>query len=152
MKQIITAVLYCHQNNIVHRDIKSENILFASKKPDAMVKLIDFGISMKYEENQKIKDKIGTILYVAPEVLKGSYDYKCDIWSIGVLMYLILCGYPPFFGNSRKAVAKKIVNSKVSFRGKNHSITLLSTIINPKNLLKLNQTPLLKIHNFSFKK
>lgn len=89
--------------------------MFSEKDLESTIKLIDFGISLKFQKNDKIKDKTGTILYVAPEVLKGSYDEKCDIWSCGVLMYLILCGYPPFYGNSRRAVMKKILHEEVKF-------------------------------------
>lgn len=115
IQEVLSAILYCHKNNIVHRDIKAENVMFSDKDLESTIKLIDFGISLKFQKNHKIKDKTGTILYVAPEVLKGSYDEKCDIWSCGVLMYLILCGYPPFYGNSRRSVMKKILHQDVKF-------------------------------------
>jgi calcium-dependent protein kinase len=115
MNDVITGILYCHNHNIVHRDIKAENILFASKDLTSPCKIIDFGISLKFSKDSKLQDKTGTILYVAPEVLKGSYDEKCDIWACGVLLYLILCGYPPFYGNSRQSVMKKILKENHSF-------------------------------------
>jgi calcium-dependent protein kinase len=101
MTDILNAIIYCHNHNIVHRDIKAENILFSEKDISSECKLIDFGISLKFSRDAKLQDKTGTILYVAPEVLKGSYDEKCDIWACGVLLYLILCGYPPFYGSTR---------------------------------------------------
>ena len=122
MKQAMNAVLYCHSNGIVHRDIKSDNILFLENNIDSPIKLIDFGISLKFEKNTKLKDKTGTVLYIAPEVLQGSYDEKCDIWSCGVLMYMMLSGVPPFYGATRKEVMQKISKGKFSFKSKVWSI------------------------------
>jgi calcium-dependent protein kinase len=122
MKQVMNAVLYCHQNGIVHRDIKSDNIMFLENSIDSPIKLIDFGISLKFEKNTKLKDKTGTVLYIAPEVLQGSYDEKCDIWSCGVLMYMMLSGVPPFYGATRKEVMQKISKGKFSFKSKVWSI------------------------------
>lgn len=115
IKQIVSAVLYCHLNGIVHRDIKSDNILFLNQDINSPIKLIDFGISVKFEKDTKLKEKTGTVLYIAPEVILGSYDEKCDIWSIGVLMYMILCGAPPFNGKSRKDIMEKIKKGKYAF-------------------------------------
>ena len=118
MRQVISAVLYCHINGIVHRDIKSDKILFLTQDINSSLKLIDFGISIKFEKDTKLKGKTGTILYIAPEVISGSYDEKCDIWSCGVLMYMMLCGLPPFDGNSRKEVMAKIIKGKFAFKSK----------------------------------
>ena len=118
MRQVISAVLYCHINGIVHRDIKSDNILFLTQDINSSLKLIDFGISIKFEKDTKLKGKTGTVLYIAPEVISGSYDEKCDIWSCGVLMYMMLCGLPPFDGNSRKEVMAKIIKGKFAFKSK----------------------------------
>jgi calcium-dependent protein kinase len=81
---------YCHQKNIVHRDLKPENILL--DKDQAKITIIDFGTAMKFVKGEKLTQKFGTPYYIAPEVLKKTYDEKCDIWSIGVIMYLLLCG------------------------------------------------------------
>jgi calcium-dependent protein kinase len=116
MKQIINAVFYCHTQGIVHRDIKSDNILFLYDKIDSPIKLIDFGISVRLEKDTKLKDKTGTVLYIAPEVIKGDYDEKCDIWSCGVLLYMMLSGSPPFYGKTRKEVINKILKGTVSFK------------------------------------
>lgn len=118
MKQVINSVLYCHINGIVHRDIKSDNILLLQNNITSPVKLIDFGISVKFEKNTKLKEKTGTVLYIAPEVINGSYDEKCDIWSCGVLMYMMLSGMPPFYGANRKEVMTKIKKGKFSFKSK----------------------------------
>ena len=113
--KVLLAIAHCHNRGITHRDLKPENILFDSMKPDAEIKLIDFGLSRKYDKEQKMHSILGTPYYVAPEVLKGEYDEKCDIWSIGAVTYLLLCGDPPFTGNSNNEIFKKIVNDKVKF-------------------------------------
>lgn len=118
MKQVINSIMYCHLNGIVHRDIKSDNLLFSEKSIHSRIKLIDFGISVKYEKNTKLREKTGTILYIAPEVIQGCYDQRCDIWSCGVLLYTMLCGQPPFTGSSRKEIMEKILRGKFAFRSK----------------------------------
>ena len=99
IRQILSAVSYLHSKKIAHRDIKPENILFESN--DALnVKLLDFGNSRQMGENDAMHGVYGTAFYVAPEVNKGDYDEKCDVWSIGVILYMLLSGNPPFNGNS----------------------------------------------------
>lgn len=100
MKEILSAVTYCHKYGIVHRDLKPENILYQSKDPDSPLKIIDFGTSKTYNGDEKLNDVCGTPYYIAPEVLDGKYTEKCDVWSCGVIMYIMLCGYPPFNGVS----------------------------------------------------
>ena len=113
--KVLLAIAHCHYRGITHRDLKPENILFDSMKDDAEIKLIDFGLSRKYDKEQKMHSILGTPYYVAPEVLKGEYDEKCDIWSIGAVTYLLLCGDPPFTGNSNNEIFKKIVNDNIKF-------------------------------------
>lgn len=99
IKQLLSAVAYLHSKNIAHRDIKPENILFCSN--DALnVKLLDFGNSRKMGENEGMQGVYGTAYYVSPEVLKGKYNEKCDVWSVGVILYMLLSGNPPFNGRS----------------------------------------------------
>lgn len=102
MQRIFQAVRYLHAIGIVHRDLKLENFLFSHKGDDAEIKLIDFGLSSKYnpEVSNSLTTVAGTALYVAPEVLDSNYDLKCDIWSCGVIMYFLLCGRPPFTGEN----------------------------------------------------
>jgi len=116
MKQILSALNYCHQHGIVHRDIKAENVLFNSKNIEAPIKIIDFGISIKFEKDTKIKHKAGTILYIAPEILEGEYDEKCDIWACGVLLYLLISGEPPFFGENKQQITWAIKRARPSFK------------------------------------
>jgi len=113
--KVLSAIYYCHTNGISHRDIKPENILFESTDQDADIKLIDFGLSRKYNSNEKMHTILGTPYYVAPEVLKGDYDEKCDLWSIGAITYIMLSGEPPFSGKSNNEIFKKIMNEDISF-------------------------------------
>ncbi|CAD8118042.1 unnamed protein product [Paramecium sonneborni] len=115
MKQILSAVSYCHQKGIVHRDLKPENILFDQKNKYATIKIIDFGASAKLQYCEKLQKRIGTPFYVAPEVLNANYDEKCDIWSLGVILYILLCGYPPFFGPNEQEVLLKVKKGEYSF-------------------------------------
>ncbi|CAJ1422038.1 unnamed protein product [Effrenium voratum] len=110
MQQIIRAIYYMHENHIAHRDLKPENFLFMTKDPieKNFLKIIDFGLSCKFTPDQALTTKAGTPYYVAPQVLAGKYDQQCDIWSCGVIMYVLLCGYPPFFGESDADVLAKV--------------------------------------------
>ncbi|CAD8133635.1 unnamed protein product [Paramecium pentaurelia] len=102
MKQILAGVVHCHEKKVVHRDLKPENILFESKKPNSNLKIIDFGTSRKMDGNQNLTKRLGTPYYIAPEVLKRNYNEKCDVWSCGVILYIMLCGYPPFGGQDQE--------------------------------------------------
>lgn len=114
---ILDAITYCHdEKQIVHRDLKPENFLFASNADDAPVKIIDFGLS-RHElcPGSLMKTKVGTPYYVAPEVLKRKYTKSCDIWSIGVISYILLCGYPPFYGDSDTQIFDSVRSGKFDF-------------------------------------
>ena len=95
---MLKGIAYCHSHGIVHRDLKPENILI-DKEQDNILKLIDFGTASKYKkESEKMKGLKGTSYYVAPEVIGGDYDERCDVWSLGIIMYILLSGVPPFDG------------------------------------------------------
>lgn len=111
--KVLHAISYCHEKGVTHRDLKPENILFETNDLDSEIKLIDFGLSRTYQTNEKMHTILGTPYYVAPEVLQGSYDEKCDIWSIGALTYLMLCGEHPFKGKSNKEIFNKILQEQV---------------------------------------
>lgn len=113
--KVLSAIHYCHSNGISHRDIKPENILFESSDPDSDIKIIDFGLSRKYNSEEKMHTILGTPYYVAPEVLKGEYDQKCDLWSLGAITFIMLCGEPPFIGKTNSEIFKKILNEEISF-------------------------------------
>jgi calcium-dependent protein kinase len=121
MKKILSAVKHLHEHGICHRDLKPENFLFSDKSIDAEIKLIDFGLSKRFGQlvdvnpHEKMHTIVGTPYYVAPEVLKGSYDFSCDIWSLGVILYIMLCGYPPFEGDNNKEIFKRVLQQKLEF-------------------------------------
>jgi tRNA A-37 threonylcarbamoyl transferase component Bud32 len=97
--QILEATTYMHEKGIAHRDLKPENLLVTGEGYD-VIKISDFGLSKDFG-TENLKTSCGTPDYVAPEVLKGtSYDHSVDIWSIGVITYILLCGFPPFYGNT----------------------------------------------------
>mmetsp|Transcript_9106 Transcript_9106/g.20729 ORF Transcript_9106/g.20729 Transcript_9106/m.20729 type:complete len:556 (-) Transcript_9106:78-1745(-) len=96
--QMLLAVNYLHSRGVVHRDLKLENFLYETKDGDHL-KLIDFGFSHIWEPNTKMALSCGTLAYVAPEVLDKSYTSKCDLWSLGVIVFILLCGYMPFSGS-----------------------------------------------------
>ena len=96
MKQLLSAINYCHAKNIVHRDLKPENILLEQDRDLQKIKIVDFGTSLVFDPDRKMDEKLGTAYYIAPEVIKKSYNEKCDLWSAGVIMYILLSGEPPF--------------------------------------------------------
>jgi calcium-dependent protein kinase len=104
MKSILSAVVYMHKLGIVHRDLKPENMLYVDKSPTSNIKLIDFGTARKIQSGKKLTKPIGTAYYIAPEVINKDYDEKCDVWSCGVILYILLCGYPPFRGVSENEI------------------------------------------------
>ena len=132
--QIMSGVAYIHGIGIVHRDLKLENVLFSTEEPNSPIKIIDFGFSVfmgknnemskeKESEGQdpkkggfkRLKSKVGTLYYISPEIIKGNYDEKCDIWACGVILYILLAGYPPFTGNTDKEVYNLITSLKYDF-------------------------------------
>jgi len=94
---MLLALSYIHGHGIVHRDVKLENFLY-EKQGSNHLKLIDFGFSKVWNPNNKMRMSCGTLSYVAPEVLKKSYTSQCDMWSLGVIAFILLVGYMPFSG------------------------------------------------------
>ncbi len=116
MGQLLSAIVYCHQRKIVHRDIKPENVLIESTKDDRInIKVIDFGTAEAFQPNCKMRQTLGTPYYIAPEVLQQNYTEKCDVWSCGVLMYILLSGYPPFNGKTDDDIIRAVKKTKFSF-------------------------------------
>lgn len=106
MKSIGVAIQYLHAINIAHRDVKPENLLYSVKRPNALLKLTDFGFAKETTSHNSLATPCYTPYYVAPEVLgPEKYDKSCDMWSLGVIMYILLCGYPPFYSNHGLAIS-----------------------------------------------
>jgi calcium-dependent protein kinase len=124
IEKILSALSYLHNLGICHRDLKPENFIFSSGEPDAEIKIIDFGLSMRAVKTHGMNDIVGTPFYVAPEVLAGEYTNTCDVWSIGVILFIMLSGKPPFAGQTSSEVLGKVAHSSVSFPEKNwHGIS-----------------------------
>eukprot|EP00929_Paragymnodinium_shiwhaense_P001086 TRINITY_DN1012_c0_g3_i1.p1 TRINITY_DN1012_c0_g3~~TRINITY_DN1012_c0_g3_i1.p1 ORF type:complete len:494 (-),score=99.74 TRINITY_DN1012_c0_g3_i1:95-1576(-) len=118
MRQILGAMQYIHAHNFVHRDIKPENFLLQNETKEAQIKVIDFGLAKKYDNSSDppMKTKAGTPYYVAPQVLSSQgYDEKCDIWSCGVILYILLCGYPPFYGDNDSQILRCVKRGVYDF-------------------------------------
>lgn len=115
MLQMVSAIVYLHSKKIMHRDLKPENMMFETSDVDSELKLIDFGSSKHFVEGLPTKERLGSAYYIAPEVLHGNYDEKCDIWSLGVILHILLSGYPPFAGNSEQDIFSKIHSIEPNF-------------------------------------
>ena len=111
IKQLLKTIKYINSLNIWHRDIKPENILINPKS--LQIKLIDFGLSTYYTDFCQLTTKVGTPYYVSPEVLKGNYNKQWDMWSVGVISYILLTGCPPFQGDNLAEVYNEIMNEKL---------------------------------------
>ena len=109
----------------MHRDLKPENFLFESKENKSEIKVIDFGLSkiLTGDNNhgkrnmEKMKTRAGTPYYISPEVLTGNYDMSCDMWSAGCILYILLCGYPPFYGDDDQEILKMVQKGVFDFDG-----------------------------------
>ena len=115
IKAVLSCIAYLHDRGIMHRDLKPENILLEDTYEYDKIKLIDFGESVKFEPGKPHTDVVGTPYYIAPEVLKKSYDEKCDLWSIGVITYILLSGTPPFGGRNEKQIMQNVQIGKYNF-------------------------------------
>ncbi|KAL8489298.1 hypothetical protein ACS0TY_025272 [Phlomoides rotata] len=115
MVQILSAVAYCHLQGVVHRDLKPENFLFSSKDEHSSLKAIDFGLSDYVKPDERLNDIVGSAYYVAPEVLHRSYGTEADMWSIGVIAYILLCGSRPFWSRTESGIFRAVLKADPSF-------------------------------------
>ncbi|CAK8563123.1 unnamed protein product [Lathyrus sativus] len=115
-RTIAEVVRMCHANGVVHRDLKPENFLFANKKENSPLKAIDFGLSVFFKPGEKFSEIVGSPYYMAPEVLKRKYGPEVDIWSAGVILYILLCGVPPFWAETEQGVALAILRGVIDFK------------------------------------
>lgn len=148
VRKIVSAIGYLHEMNIAHRDLKPENLLVKSIADDTEVKIADFGLSKIIDEQKMMQTACGTPGYVAPEVLNAEgYDKEVDLWSIGVITYILLCGFPPFYAETVPEVFEQIMKAEydypeeywneISAEGKDFIDHLL--VVDPKERLTAKQ-------------
>lgn len=115
-RTIVEVIQMCHKHGVMHRDLKPENFLFENKKETAPLKAIDFGLSVFFKPGERFNEIVGSPYYMAPEVLKRDYGPEVDVWSAGVILYILLCGVPPFWAETEQGVAQAIIRSVVNFK------------------------------------
>lgn len=116
MRSVLAAVNYLHNNKIMHRDLKPENILLESNSDYSQIKIIDFGASKKFTDEEPVHTEfVGTVNFVSPELIDRAHNYKTDVWSCGVIAYVLLAGQLPFWEESDEELFKKIKNGQYNF-------------------------------------
>ncbi|KAB2036553.1 hypothetical protein E1A91_D03G009500v1 [Gossypium mustelinum] len=118
VRQMLKVAAECHLHGLVHRDMKPENFLFKSTRPDSPLKATDFGLSDFIKPGKRFRDIVGSAYYVAPEVLKRRSGPESDVWSIGVITYILLCGKRPFWDKTEDGIFKEVLKNKPDFRRK----------------------------------
>lgn len=113
--QILNVVAFCHLQGVVHRDLKPENFLFTSKDENSLLKAIDFGLSEFVKPDERLNDIVGSAYYVAPEVLHRCYGTEADVWSIGVIAYILLCGSRPFWARTESGIFRAVLKADPGF-------------------------------------
>ncbi|CAN0196786.1 unnamed protein product, partial [Ectocarpus sp. 4 AP-2014] len=133
VRQVLSAILHAHQKGICHRDLKFENILWESKAQEAQIKLIDFGMSARFQEGMPMNERVGTVYTMAPEVLQGEYTKQADLWSVGCITFHLIAGEPPFECENEVDTMRRLlavqyywpIGSKVSSEAKGFCYNLL---------------------------
>ncbi|PAN13340.1 hypothetical protein PAHAL_2G329800 [Panicum hallii] len=115
-RTIVEVVQLCHDNGVMHRDLKPENFLFVNKSEDSPLKAIDFGLSVFFKPGDRFTEVVGSGCYMAPEVLKRNYGPEIDVWSAGVILHILLCGFPPFWGDSDEKIAQSILRGGINLQ------------------------------------
>ncbi|PIA49209.1 hypothetical protein AQUCO_01300210v1 [Aquilegia coerulea] len=114
-RQMLTVVHTCHSMGVMHRDLKPENFLFLSAEENSPLKATDFGLSVFFKPGDVFKDLVGSAYYVAPEVLRRHYGAEADVWSAGVILYILLSGVPPFWGENEKGIFDAVLRGHIDF-------------------------------------
>ena len=115
IKPIVDAIRYCHENGIIHRDLKPENLLYETEDEFSIIKITDFGVA-RFVEGELATTACGTPGYIAPEIIGGhGYGKEVDYWSIGIILYIMLCGFPPFYDDNNAKLFEAITNCKYDF-------------------------------------
>lgn len=147
IKEIAKGLLYLHSQNIMHRDIKAENIMVKN----GGIKIIDFGYACYFKEGEIFKEMLGTPFYIAPEMIKESYDHKIDIWALGILYYDLINGSPPFYiereGNNFSKILNLILDFDIVFNSE-FSLNSRKNILKILTYLPENRASLLEIIDF----
>ncbi|XP_021772196.1 calcium-dependent protein kinase 17-like [Chenopodium quinoa] len=115
LRTIVQIVHTCHSMGVIHRDLKPENFLLLNKDENSPLKATDFGLSVFYKSGDTFKDIVGSAYYIAPEVLKRKYGPEVDIWSVGVMLYILLCGVPPFWAETEHGIFNAILRAHIDF-------------------------------------
>lgn len=133
------AISYCHQLGVAHRDLKPENILYSSPDKDATIKISDFGLAKVITNEQYMTTACGTPSYIAPEIIQGvGYTFAVDYWSIGILLYVLLCGFTPFQEDNNEKLFEQIKSSNYQFPSPDWDVVSDSAKDLIKNLLTVN--------------
>lgn len=114
-RKMVEVVRHCHTLDIAHRDIKPENFLLSKPGPDGQIKAADFGLSQFYRGGRNFRSLVGSAYFVAPEVLQRNYGPQADVWSLGVCLYILLTGLPPFEGTTEEEIFEKILHADVDY-------------------------------------
>ncbi|OMJ66055.1 hypothetical protein SteCoe_37240 [Stentor coeruleus] len=128
MFQLLSAVAYCHSKDVIHRDLKPENILLEDKEDGLSLKVADFGSSCFIDHKRKMTGCFGSAYYLAPEVLSGEYTEKCDIWSCGIILFILLTGKPPYSGRDDKTIINQLKHCPLNIKAEKYP-TLSSNAI-----------------------
>ncbi|CAJ2672928.1 calcium-dependent protein kinase 20-like protein [Trifolium pratense] len=112
---ILGVVQACHSLGVMHRDLKPENFLFVSHEEESRLKTIDFGLSVFFRPGETFTDVVGSPYYVAPEVLRKNYGQECDVWSAGVIIYILLSGVPPFWDETEQGIFEQVLKGELDF-------------------------------------
>ncbi|KAG1670697.1 hypothetical protein FOA52_010973 [Chlamydomonas sp. UWO 241] len=115
-RKMVEVVHHCQELGVMHRDLKPENFLLTSKGADGELKLTDFGLGVFFKPGERFRDLVGSPYYVAPEVLRKNYGHEADMWSLGVILYILLSGLPPFWGDTEEQIFKMVLRGHIDFK------------------------------------